>query len=351
MRTQIDVMCCKSVGTDLSMLDIDDLMTEISQLKKEVALLEAKLGESDELSRKDVSGVSLCVITDQTSPELLVSVCHEEQKPSGNLLDCQMELDTDITETEEQTDADLIHPDLMKEEITEHNEMEDKPPFVIGEESPNCLKTDTNFSLKKSQGEPNKDFPMCQLCGKTFKCRSHMNHHMKIHTGEKPYRCDHCGKIFARKYTLNVHMIIHTEVRLHTCNQCGKTFKHRSSMNDHMKIHTGEKPYRCDHCGKIFARKDTLNGHMITHTGVRLYTCNQCGKTFKRRSHMNNHMKIHTGEKPYRCDQCGKTFQHKYIHDTHMRSHTGGKPYSCDQCGKVFTWKSNLTRHMRVHTG
>ncbi|XP_056609966.1 uncharacterized protein LOC130426962 [Triplophysa dalaica] len=43
MTSQADVMCCKSVGTDLSMLDIDGFITEIFQLKKEVALLEAKL--------------------------------------------------------------------------------------------------------------------------------------------------------------------------------------------------------------------------------------------------------------------------------------------------------------------
>ncbi|XP_057187621.1 THAP domain-containing protein 2-like [Triplophysa rosa] len=44
-------MCCKSVGTDLSMLDIDDFITEICQLKKEVALLEEKLRtRGDELN-------------------------------------------------------------------------------------------------------------------------------------------------------------------------------------------------------------------------------------------------------------------------------------------------------------
>ncbi len=45
MKAQVDVVCCKSVGTDLSMLDIEDFITEICQLKKEVASLEAKLRE------------------------------------------------------------------------------------------------------------------------------------------------------------------------------------------------------------------------------------------------------------------------------------------------------------------
>ncbi len=50
MKAQVDVVCCKSVGTDLSMLDIEDFITEICQLKKEVASLEAKLRERGEVS-------------------------------------------------------------------------------------------------------------------------------------------------------------------------------------------------------------------------------------------------------------------------------------------------------------
>ncbi len=53
MKAQVDVVCCKSVGTDLSMLDIEDFITEICQLKKEVASLEAKLRErGDKLNRE-----------------------------------------------------------------------------------------------------------------------------------------------------------------------------------------------------------------------------------------------------------------------------------------------------------
>ncbi|XP_056625487.1 uncharacterized protein LOC130437864 [Triplophysa dalaica] len=51
MLTMTSQMCCKSVGTDLSMLDIDDFITEICQLKKEVKLLEEKLRtRGDELN-------------------------------------------------------------------------------------------------------------------------------------------------------------------------------------------------------------------------------------------------------------------------------------------------------------
>ncbi len=54
MKAQVDVICCKSVGTDLSMLDIEDFITEICRLKKEVASLEAKLRERDDKLNREV---------------------------------------------------------------------------------------------------------------------------------------------------------------------------------------------------------------------------------------------------------------------------------------------------------
>ncbi|XDV17076.1 hypothetical protein PO909_016516 [Leuciscus waleckii] len=65
----MDVICCKSVGTDLSMLDIEDLITEICQLKKEVSSLEAKLRDRGEHpSGEDLEKVSVCV-TDGTEAQ------------------------------------------------------------------------------------------------------------------------------------------------------------------------------------------------------------------------------------------------------------------------------------------
>ncbi len=49
MKAQVDVICCKSVGTDLSMLDIEDFITEICRLKKEVASLRES---GDKLNRE-----------------------------------------------------------------------------------------------------------------------------------------------------------------------------------------------------------------------------------------------------------------------------------------------------------
>ncbi|KAL1281547.1 hypothetical protein QQF64_000350 [Cirrhinus molitorella] len=150
MKAQVDVICCKSVGTDLSMLDIEDFITEICQLKKEVASLEAKLREreekqngedavwsvsdppaaqlSDQGSRNtqdaELSLSLLCYTdaqesmcdshgsVDQTSTESLVSECNagEQQTPtkmcSVKLVDCR-----NSKETREETTVEKVQSD------------------------------------------------------------------------------------------------------------------------------------------------------------------------------------------------------------------------------------------------
>ncbi|KAM9803265.1 zinc finger protein 148 [Syngnathus typhle] len=102
---------------------------------------------------------------------------------------------------------------------------------------------------------------VCNHCNAAFRTNYHLQRHVFIHTGEKPFQCSQCDMRFIQKYLLQRHEKIHTGEKPFRCDECGMKFIQKYHMERHKRTHSGEKPYQCDYCHQYFSRTDRVLKH------------------------------------------------------------------------------------------
>ncbi|XP_025091950.1 transcriptional activator GLI3-like isoform X5 [Pomacea canaliculata] len=114
-----------------------------------------------------------------------------------------------------------------------------------------------------------------------------------------------------------------SSITFNSCEYCGRVFAKKEYLRRHVRIHTGERPYRCVVCQLSFRRSHHLRRHELMHTGEKPFACHLCEKAFTRKQHLDRHVKMHTGEleRTYKCHVCEKMFFRSHHRDKHLKSH------------------------------
>ncbi|XP_072013384.1 uncharacterized protein [Amphiura filiformis] len=211
-------------------------------------------------------------------------------------------------------------------------------------------KIERRMELRK---HPTTDRFMCPFCGKTFRDVNLAKSHVRMHTGETPYRCKLCKFKGANTRAILVHIErVHGNrgtggtgilpVTLPTESEVPrKKFKlsdenlpiSEGSSNNSFAPSDDDASFKLDEqtvktnktydgpklgidftCDKI----ETENMYCIDPaTGG--YKCLYCDRVMKSRhvSKIKNHLLLHTGAKPYKCIHC----EFRSAHDGSMRTH------------------------------
>ncbi|KAM7342266.1 transcription factor grauzone-like [Cochliomyia hominivorax] len=196
----------------------------------------------------------------------------------------------------------------------------------------------------------------CDICGKTFVGPTQLETHKQTHQPdyEKKFSCAECGKFFSTLYSLNYHVqAIHHNKYVKICDICGKTMRCRNSFKLHMEKHDNKlaTPINCDICGLRLIDRRGLRRHKNSQHpvgGKKEYSCHVCSKISPNLRALRTHIRFaHETGYIHKCTMCDKAFKRPEALKEHTATHTGTPLYTCPWCPKTFISNGNMHNHRK----
>ncbi|XP_076180238.1 uncharacterized protein LOC143153187 [Ptiloglossa arizonensis] len=117
--------------------------------------------------------------------------------------------------------------------------------------------------------------------------RSHRSLVHDSPASDRQYRCSDCNYAAKTKTQLRRHRARHDDPasamksELRACPYSGCAFKTKlaSHLQRHVRLHTGTKPYKCRHCAYASNNLENLRKHVLStnlHPGKTIYECDVC---------------------------------------------------------------------------
>ena len=133
----------------------------------------------------------------------------------------------------------------------------------------------THINLKKF---------LCDVCDQAFFRKEVMElHKRRIHTVQSDVlncRFKKCNFSCNVPFQLVDHIqTIHFKNYRYNCDKCRYRTQHNFNFVKHLRVHSGERPYKCAKCGKAFKQPNALKKHSEVHLD-RPHKCEICLKTF-----------------------------------------------------------------------
>ncbi|CAG2248334.1 SALL [Mytilus edulis] len=118
-------------------------------------------------------------------------------------------------------------------------------------------------NLENKVSDPNQ----CVICHRVLSCKSALQMHYRIHTGERPFKCKICSRSFTTKGNLKTHMGVHRmkpPIRMmHQCPICHKSFTNLLVLQQHIRSHAGIPTMPPMPDMNHFQMYHSMNQHMV----------------------------------------------------------------------------------------